>query len=228
MGGTAVGELTDSVDPTGARSARAIAESGCRPGMPTRQANMSILALHPDQIRILVALQSAARLLNAPKELTIVGGLARFLAGQVKRVGDVDVLISSALCKRYWDFLEILSLHGIISVWDVLDRPAYRWEYCMELVGHARALTSDCESSRKGLHRSKLDIVFAAADLDEIPHSSRWMDAIATDTYKSWDDANKGQEIAARRVRFQSDLKAAEQTLTNIALHADLGLLYAA
>ena len=98
---------------------------------------MSILSLYNDQIRILVALQSAVRLLNAPTELTIVGGLARFLAGQANRVGDVDVLISNALCKRYWDFLEILSLHGIISMWDVLDRPSYPWEYCMERVGHA-------------------------------------------------------------------------------------------
>ena len=134
---------------------------------------MSILWLHRDQLRIIGALQSATRLLQMTDHMTIVGGLGRFLAGQTNRVGDVDVLIAKPLCERYWDFLEILSLHGIVSLWDVIDRPPYPWEYCCEKLGHARASTIDCCASGRGLTRSKLDICFTAADMDAIPNSSQ-------------------------------------------------------
>jgi hypothetical protein len=64
---------------------------------------MSILSLHPNQLRIMSALQSATRILGMTDHLTIVGGFGRFLAGQTKRVGDVDVLIGKPICERYWD-----------------------------------------------------------------------------------------------------------------------------
>jgi len=48
--------------------------------------------------------------------------------------------------------LEILSLHGIRSVFDVIDRPTFPWDYCLPLIAHARALTVDCCANGKRGH----------------------------------------------------------------------------
>ena len=97
-----------------------------------QEVGMTIDLLHPNQKRILTALRSATRILRMESHLTVVGSLGRYLSGQVPHVGDIDVAIERPLCERYWEFLEILSLHGIVSVYDVIVRPEYTWSPCRQ------------------------------------------------------------------------------------------------
>ena len=187
---------------------------------------MSILSLHRNQLRILAALQSATRILQMADHLTIVGSLGKFLAGQTQRVGDIDVLIDAELCKRYWDFVEILSLHGITSVWDVFDRPKFPWNYCYPSIGHARHLTIDCCANMRGLKHANLDICLKASDLAVIPHSSRWVRRLNPDDLLSLDVTARTKRISDDHQDLMDELKSAEKDPNNRRVHDELGLWY--
>jgi hypothetical protein len=143
------------------------------------------------------------------EHLTIVGSLGRFLAGKSQRVGDIDVLIEREFCERYWDFLEILALHGVTSVRDVLDRPRYPWSYCCAQIAHARALTVECSATALDLSHANLDICFKNpdGDLDAIrnPDTTQWVDMLPFN-WREWDDATRTAEISKGRVRLIDEL----------------------
>ena len=185
-----------------------------------------ILSLHQNQLRIVSALQSATRLLGMTDRLTIVGSLGRFLAGHAQRVGDIDIFIDAELCKRYWAFLEILSLHGITSVFDVIERPKFPWNYCDPRIAHARALTVDCCAHARGLKHANLDICFKASDLGDIPHSSQWVHLISPDELRNLDESARRKKISDDHQHFIDDLKSAEKDLEHTRIHDELGLLY--
>jgi hypothetical protein len=162
--------------------------------------------------------------------LTVVGGLGRFLAGTDKWVGDVDVLIDDQLCNRYWDFLEILSLHGITSVYDVLDRPTFPWKPCRRTIAHAKALTIDCCANvlmAYGMKHANLDIYFKASNLDAIPQSSQWVRELDPDELRKLDDATRRKKINDDHQDLVRELTAAETTLPNRRFYDKLGLYFA-
>lgn len=159
--------------------------------------------------------------------LTIVGSLGRFLAGQTQRVGDIDVFIDADLCKRYWDFLEILTLHGLTSVFDVIERPTFLWNYCRPSIAHARALTVDCCANAQGLKHANLDIYFKASDLSKIPDSSQWVHLLSPDDLHNLDETARKKKISKDHENFIiNDLKNAEKVLKNTRIHDELGLRY--
>ena len=188
---------------------------------------MPILSLHRNQLRIISALQSTTRILQMTDHLTIVGGLGRFLAGRSERVGDVDVLIDNEFCKRYWDLIEILSLHGMISVFDVIERPNFPWDYCHPLIAHARALTVDCCANMRGLKHANLDICFKASDLSAIPRSSQWVSLLNPEEFRNLDNSARASRINDDHQKFMNELRAAETTLPNRRLHDELALYFA-
>lgn len=188
---------------------------------------MPILSLHRNQLRIISALQSATRILQMTDHLTIVGGLGRFLAGQSERVGDVDVLIDTEFCKRYWDLIEILSLHGITSFFDVIERPNFPWDYCCPGIAHARALTVDCCANMRGLKHANLDVCFKASDLSAIPRSSQWVRLLNPDELRKLDESARTKKISDNHQELVKELTAAETTLPNRRSHDELGLYFA-
>jgi hypothetical protein len=186
---------------------------------------MSILSLHPNQLQILRALQSAMRILRTREYLTIVGSLGKFLAGATQRVGDVDVRIERPLCERYWEFLEILSLHGVRSVFDVLDRPSFPWTFCCPLIAHARALTVDCAALN--LSYANLDICFTPSDLAAIqnPDSTRWVDKLDPN-WRQWDTAQMDEEVRLGHERLIAELTQKESVVSNRKCHPELELYF--
>jgi hypothetical protein len=188
--------------------------------------HMPVLSLHPNQVQIVSALQSARRILDlTADQLTIVGSLGKFLAGAVQRVGDIDVLIDAELCKRYWEFLEILSLNGLSAVYDVLDRPRFPWNHCYPTIAHPRALTVDCRAHALGLKHSNLDIFFKPSDLSNIRHSCRWVYRLNPDHLRNLDEA--ARMITEDHQKFVNDLKETpEQDLASRRFHDELGLSY--
>jgi hypothetical protein len=187
---------------------------------------ISILALSEVHLTMVRALQAAVRILDAWDHLTIIGGLGRFFGGTSRRVGDVDVLIAKPLCEKYWRFMEILSYRGIISLFDVIDRPDYPWRYCHPhpLVAHARALTLEALA---GQEHAKLDISFAADDLDAIPHADKWVSKADIEDLKKKDDQARAAWIAPEHQKFKAERKSEEKTLNNVYIHPDLKLRYA-
>jgi hypothetical protein len=162
-----------------------------------------------------------------PDDVTIVGGLGMYLAGKANRVGDVDIAITRSLCARYWDFLEILSLHGVVSLFDVLERPAYPWVYCHPQIAHARALTADGEATLRGLTHGNLDVCFSEADLSEIPRSCQWVRCLQKADLQAMDAEKRAMTIAADHQAFRQDIKNGEKQPRQQQRHAELGLLYA-
>jgi hypothetical protein len=194
---------------------------------PMGEPPISILALSDVHLQMLRALQAAVRILDAWDHLTIVGGLGRFFGGTTRRVGDLDVLIAEPICKRYWAFLEVLSYHGIISLFDVIDRPEYPWRYVRPhpLVAHARALTLE---SLAGQEHAKLDICLKADDLEAIPFSDKWIREGDIQKYKDFKtDQERADYIAPLYKEFKDERKREEQTPANVRRHPDLKLLYA-
>ncbi len=160
-------------------------------------------------------------------QLTIVGSLARFLAGQTQRVGDIDILIGDPLCERYWDFLEILALHGICSVRDVLDRPRFPWRYCVPEIAHARSLTVDCRAIMFGSKHANLDILFNPAHLDLIdhPNANRWVDSLP----KNWwqlNDSELGNEITKGHGRFINQIASETPQFSSRPFHSEVEMYY--
>jgi hypothetical protein len=188
---------------------------------------VSLLSLSETHLRILRAIHAATRILRMQDHLKIVGGLARFFAGETRRVGDVDVLIAKPLCELYWEFLEVLSYHGIISVYDVIDRPPYPWRFCYPQVAHARALKADCDASLTGHTYAKLDICFKADDLDSIPNSRQWVRTADMERLKQMATAQRDQVITQGHQEFKEERRKEERTLDNSRVHPDLGLWYA-
>jgi len=191
---------------------------------------MSFAMLHRNHQRILEALSSAARILGMKEHLTIVGGMGRYLAGLVQHVGDIDVSIKTPLCERYWEFLEILSLHGVVSVFDVLERPQFPWNPCRQRIAHAKALTIDCSANvlmGVGMKHANLDIVFTAADCDAIPHSSCWVRDLDPKELFSLDDATRAKRLACEHDIFMNEVRSAEKDLTNRKLDDKSGLYIA-
>lgn len=191
--------------------------------------SVSIRSLHPNHQRIVSALQAAVRILQMTEHLTIVGSLGRFLAGENQWVGDIDVLINSELCKRYWNFLEILALHGVRSVYDVFDRPQFPWKPCRQQIAHARALTVDCHANvlmSVGMKHANLDVCFKAADLDAIPHSSRWVDLFDPNEMRAKDQEAIAGAIRVGHQRLIEDLRKGEIALPPRRFHDELGLYF--
>lgn len=187
---------------------------------------MPILSLHRNQLRIVTALQSATRILQMTDHLTIVGSLGKFFAGQAQRVGDIDVLIDAELCKRYWDFLEILSFHGITSVFDVIERPKFPWDHCCPFIAHARALTVDCCANARGLKHANLDICFKASDLGVIPHSCQWVPLLNPDDLRKLDATARAERISDKHQELINELQDAEKDPHNRRFHDELGLWF--
>jgi hypothetical protein len=191
-------------------------------------ATVSVDSLHSNHLRILNALLSAVRILGLTKDdLLIVGGLGEFLAGKRQFVGDVDVLISADLCKRYWEFLEVLTLHGLKSVFDVFDRPKFPWHPCRGAFAHAKALTLDCcANCIPPMKHVNLDIVFTAADLNHIPKSDKWVRLIELSQLRGKDAAQVNQLIGQDHQQLVQEIKDSEKKLANRDFHAGLGLHY--
>jgi hypothetical protein len=185
---------------------------------------MSILSLHPNHLKILRALQSATRLLSMTDHLLIVGSLARFLAGQTQRVGDVDVSIDAELCKRFWDFLEVLAAHGIKPVFDVLDRPQFPWDHCSQTIAHPLALTVDCYANLRGLKHANLDIVLKSDDINSIPMSSNWAYGLNPDELAPLDASARAARIDVDHQVFLEDRKTRNQAVSPQGRHGELGL----
>lgn len=185
--------------------------------------------LHPNHLKILRALQSAARILDAKEHLWIVGSMADCMSGVSKRPGDIDALIDKTLCERYWEFVEILDLHGIKSVYDVIDRPSFPWTSCREVLAHAKAFTVDCCANAVmdcGMHHANLDILFDEHDLKRIPNSSNWVKAIDR---KSYYKATPSEQAAAVNFSHQElvrEIHDSKKELTPPTLHAELQLYY--
>jgi hypothetical protein len=187
---------------------------------------VSIGSLHPNQQRILAALRSAVRILRMPDHLTIVGSLAAFLAGEKSSAGDIDVLIDAELCKRYWEFTEILSLHGIKSVYDVLARPEFPWHPCCDDIAHATALTVDCREHEEHKH-ANLDICISANDLGSIPNSSDWVYMLKPKDLVHCDEATRANRISEGHRTLIDELRRKHRALEQPRFAADLGLRYA-
>ncbi len=138
--------------------------------------NMLVSSLHKDQRKILETLRLAANSLKLTERMAIVGGLAKYLAGDTRMPGDVDVLIEEPVCERYWELVEILTKHGINSGWEVLDPPSFpTWSPCHpEDIGHAMHFTVGPRGGEYKKHEA-LDFCFTVADLHKIPRSSQWI-----------------------------------------------------
>src|SRR5262249_32432844 len=144
-------------------------------------------------------------------------------------VGDIDVLIKRPLCERYWEFLEVLGLHEVASVFDVLDRPEFPWKPCRQQIAHAKALTVDCCANLLmpyGMKHVNLDICFKASDLDAIPRSSRWVHLLEPKDLDGLDDAAMKVKISEGHQDLINDLKQSEKDLPNRSFQADLKLWF--
>jgi hypothetical protein len=142
---------------------------------------MNLDRLHHNQIRILKALEDAVAQLAMRDQLAIIDSLARYVAAEPKLPGDIDVFIDKPLCARYWDFMAILNTHGVISVYDLFDRPKnYEWRCCRSTIAHALSLTIDCMANVifagvPGFKHANLDIKVTPDGLAAIPNSGRWV-----------------------------------------------------
>jgi hypothetical protein len=143
--------------------------------------------------------------------LTIVGSLARALAGDPSQVRDIDVLIDTPICERYWEFIEILVQHGIRPVFDLFDRPTFPWHPCCSVFAHARALTVDCAQTGR-VKEANLDIFFKASDLDAIPRSGRWVHWLSPADLAPLDEKAREERIRADHQKF------VEEDLSNVGL----------
>jgi hypothetical protein len=174
---------------------------------------MSLDRLHPNQIRILKALEDAVAKLGMRNHLAVVDSLARYIAGEPKLPGDIDVYIEKPLCVKYWEFMEILAIHGIVSVFDVFDRPKYEWRYCRSIVGHALSLTIDCNANAicniglPGFKHANLDIRLAADDLALIPNSARWVGEFDPHDTTLASDPNQDREILRRHDQMVNNIR---------------------
>jgi len=172
--------------------------------------------------------------LRVTDHLTIVGSLAEFLNGEKRSVGDVDVLIDGDVCKRYWEFLEILTLHGIKSVYDVFEPPNFAWYPCCQDIAHALSLTLDCCTNRLmsirdpvSMKHANLDICIKADDLGGIPDSSKWVCLLERKHLLDWNESTKDKEISEDHQKLIHKLAEKEETLEEPCFQAELGLRYA-
>jgi hypothetical protein len=142
---------------------------------------MNLDRLHHNQIRILKALEDAVAQLAMRDQLAIIDSVARYLATEPKLPGDIDIFIDKPLCTRYWDFMEILCKHGVISVYDLFDRPKnYAWRCWRSTIAHALSLTIDCMANVvyplvSGFKHANLDIKVTPDGLAAIPNSGQWV-----------------------------------------------------
>jgi hypothetical protein len=191
---------------------------------------MTFLSLHPNQIRILTALRSVGSILGMKDQIVIVGSLAKFLAGTTSRVGDIDVMLGSKLCKRFWPFLEILDLFGVTPVYDLLKRPNFPWRYCRRIVAHPLALTADTAAHLTGLKHANLDIVVKVADLKFVQDASEWVYGLDPDALQVMDEPTRTQTVKDDHQRFIKDRKereAKEKPLSAPTFDKELNLSYA-
>jgi hypothetical protein len=192
---------------------------------------MHLSALHQNQIQIIGAIRSAMRILQMTEHLSIICSLARYIGGAEKLPGDIDVFIEQPLCERYWDFIEILNLHGVISVYDVLDRPPFTWRYCRSSIAHVKALTVDCSTNAlagagvAGFKHANLDICFTAANLRHIPSSDRWVELLDLHD-PNIAGAARVQAIADGHQKFLNALQSAERNLSSPIMAGEIGLYY--
>jgi hypothetical protein len=141
------------------------------------------------------------------------------------------VFIEQPVCERYWDFIEILNLHGVISVYDVLDRPKYTWRCCRSSIAHAKALTVDCSGNAldgarvPGFKHANLDICFSAANLKHIPSSERWV-TLFNPHDPNLTGAEKVKAIEEGHQKFLNELQSAERILSSPVMAGEIGLYY--
>ena len=189
---------------------------------------MCISSLHQNQRNILAAFRSALRILRMAEHLAIIGSLALYLKplnpGQNARLpGDIDVFIEGPLCERYWEFLEILTLYGIRSVRDVLDRPAFNWNPCHPgTIAHARALTIDCNATTEPDKSGAIDICFRASDLAHIPNTNQWVESL--DMTLMGPARQRAIEDGHRRLL--NELQSREKFLSSPVFSSEAGLYY--
>jgi hypothetical protein len=138
---------------------------------------MDVLSLHQDQRKILEAVRVAVESLNLNEHLAIVGSLAEYLAGGRKPPGDIDMLIEEQICARYWEFVEILTKHGVNSVWEVYDPPNFQtWSPCHPgRIEHAMHFAVGSSGNYRGHKPGNLDLCFTVDNLAKIPKSARWV-----------------------------------------------------
>ena len=187
---------------------------------------------HPHHQRIVTALQAAVGQLNLREHLTIVGGLGSFLAGMRQKVGDIDVLIDAHFCNRYWEFIEILDRHEIVSLYDVFERPNFRWRPCCLKIEHALALTVDFHDHLLQVKQANLDIVLQASDLAAIPTSNTWVydgpsreDLLRLDEPARNSALTTGHERLIQEHRQRDERERIRKRATRV-LHSELQLYY--
>lgn len=144
-------------------------------------------------------------------------------------MGDVDVFIDSWLCERYWSLMEILALHGISSVWDVLDRPSFPWDYCSPLVAHGLSLTIDCWANAQGRKHANLDICLRPDDVALVPGSARWIyRPTPPDALKPLDATATGPSIQVGHQELLRHLAESDPQLSSRVMYPDLQMYFSA
>jgi hypothetical protein len=154
--------------------------------------------------KILDGIRDAVERLKMKEQSAIVGGFARHLNGDPKMPGDIDVLIERPLCERYWDFLEVLVRHGLFSLRDVIDRPAFEWNPLLQRKAHARALAVSAPSNPND-KSGALDVCFSPENLDFIPHSDKWVLSILESDLCG---PNREQAIKIGREKLKDELSS--------------------
>lgn len=173
--------------------------------------------LHPNTMRIVRAIRSATRILKSVEHVVIVGSLAKMLDGNppVAGVGDVEILLDKPLCENYWQFLEILGLHGLHSMYDVWERPDFDWKPYRIDIGHAKLLSVDCFATyvSNGFKHATLDIVFKADDIVHITGGSTWAEEIPWQHLKSLTKDQILKEIDDQNKRLVDAAKNGESNI---------------
>jgi hypothetical protein len=171
-------------------------------------------AIHPTSQKILVALKAAATIPDFDKHIIINGSLGKLLDGDtsVKQIGDIDVLIDQIVCQNYWRFVEVLTQHGLRSVFDVIDRPSFAWSPCSNDIGHAKLLVVDCASWPSDKHGT-LDIVFNADHLSDIKGGKTWVKRIPWQQYDSMrkNQSQLDNEIARLNQELADEVRDGEK-----------------
>ena len=144
--------------------------------------------LKPVHEKILTAIAKSLDALNMTEHLMIVGSLSDHVMGhrEIELIGDVDVLLDTELCLKYWEFGEQLNEHGLISGFDVPDRPDTDWEFCCPTKASGRTFVVETDRKRwltawdNFQIMSKeicIDLKMRLSDFKQIENVERWVEA---------------------------------------------------
>jgi hypothetical protein len=122
-----------------------------------------------------------------------------------------------------WQFLEILGLHGINSVRDVLVRPPFLWRPCIPDIAHALAVTIDFAACQRQEKNDALDFCLNASDLGCIPFSDQW---VLNPLDPNLTGSAKEGAIRQGHQQLVNYLQDQERWLSSPVLSSEFGLYY--